>query len=298
MPRIEREPDEAQLEKLSRIVVKSFTATPDAISPFRFSILEWDIDNVDRGVTLHLNTVTIQPRGTSTITPTDTRRYSLIASLGNLKRTLESIVVGVDTSACRSAEVNRAILLIRAALAHSIYQSDEAYWPLNPRIPTTEQPTERDLSVSVDADGSIHFYMRFRIAVKHIWHGIDWAPDPTTTLSGRFRLGIANGRIVATGIFGEGDVDAPEWVWLLAAPLIELLLGISNAAENAAAAARKVPEAIAEFLNTIVRAADGYRLHSVKVGIQEGKEFVEITECPFPPMFTVPRDAPRTVVRV
>jgi hypothetical protein len=256
-------------------------------------VLQWNLGNVTPAVKIHLNTVAVAASGTHVSVPNETRHYSLIASSGPAKRTLATVLVTVDTSACRSAEIERAFLLIRASLRDSIEFGQATYWPKNPHLPEAEQPTQEQLRLRPTADG-IEFFMRFRIAVKEEWAGIDWAPDPFVTLSGTFRLAIANGEVVANSVNAHGETEAPEWVWLLAAPLIELALAISDANEDTNAVARAIPSAIARGLNSITQAAANYRLHSISVGERNEKPFMDITECPLLQLTpTVPPRTPR-----
>ena len=105
-------------ELLQKVVLDRFTATPKSVQTFGSVTLAWEVTlpnspAIDISVSLNanINKQTVPPTGTVSRTLTQSTTFTLVAVTEHAGRTLRSLTVNVDRSACTSRLVADAFLM-------------------------------------------------------------------------------------------------------------------------------------------------------------------------------------------
>jgi hypothetical protein len=263
------EPTDEQLELLDAVTVSAFIASPQQIVPFGTSTLAWQVENVPPNVKIRLGTTVVPASGWSVTSPVFTRTYALVATYGPVKRTLRTVQVTVDTSACVPLELQGAFAVMRGVLEKAVAEGEDTYWSQDPHNP------DRFLWIR-PVDDEVEFYMKFRLRNPGWLH-----PDPWVKLRGRFRFTVVDRALAASGVDAEGSVDVNWGIKLLGGFLVSLGLAVNDANEDATASARAIPDLLARSLDSLFPLSKGSAWHSVRSGENDGRPFLEATACPY-----------------
>lgn len=267
------EPTEEQYALVDAVSLSAFSVTPPTIVPFGSSTIAWQVENVAPMVKIRLGTTAVPATGWAVVSPELTRRYVLSATYGRARRTLRSAQVTVDTSACVALEIQGAFSVMRGILEAAVERGEETYWSSDPRNP--------DAYLWIRPAGeAIEFYMKFRLSNPG-WR----SPDPWVRLRGRFRFTVVGGALAATDVEADGTVDVNWGIKLIGGWIVSLGLAVNDANEDATVTARAIPTLLASALGDLgfLTTSRGNRWHSAKSGDNNGRPFLEMTQCPWRP---------------
>lgn len=94
---------QAALAALSKMKLDLFEAAPSAIAPFTSSTISWEVTvpkGVDMEITIELNGTPVSTSGQLQVAPESTTSYSISAQAMSYSKTLGTITVQVDLTAC------------------------------------------------------------------------------------------------------------------------------------------------------------------------------------------------------
>ena len=115
---VSTDPGQVQLEKqeaaaLDKVLLKSFSVTPTTVPVFGSVSIAWDIQ-VPQGDFIpetQLNGEPVPRTGSKQVSVVYPTTFSLTASINTVSRSLRSIPVSVNTSACKSTSLDRQSLV-------------------------------------------------------------------------------------------------------------------------------------------------------------------------------------------
>jgi hypothetical protein len=186
---------EAQ-ECLAKVDVKSFSATPTTITPFGGpSTITWKATRPDScpDVTFSLNFASVSATGSLEVHPSVTTEYRLQAIIGNIRRTLGTVTVVMDSSLCFSSSIDES------EISETVQSAVADFDARNPRISQRALPT-----VELEAAGLV-LHLRFTI-------NLDDFVDPKLDIDCTIQLRAENGEVIAAYKSFSIDVDWPWWV--------------------------------------------------------------------------------------
>lgn len=251
--------DEDTLVCLGGTEASSFTATPPSVEPFGAPVtLRWSV-SVPSGcpVAIRLNGKIVSKSGSMQVQPTTTTRYTLVASVRGLSKTLRSITVPVNTAACVTVPVPEST--VRTAVRDVV-----------DAVVASSRPLSQRSAAQVEVvPGGITVALRLKADVPSF-------SDPDINIDFTLGLRIQNGAVVPFYRSFSVDVDWPWWVGVItlgASEFVEDL--IEDKIENAAKP--QILQAVTQLLEGLVSQLPGsLRLHSLQ--ILNGS--IRVTACP------------------
>jgi hypothetical protein len=254
--------DDDTLDCLTDTQANSFSATPTTVDPFGPPVtLRWSVSRPSTcGVVVKLNGQSVGLSGSMQVQPAVTTRYTLTAGIGGLSKTLRSLTVAVDTSACVTVPVPEST--VRTAIRGVVDQIDAA----------TNQLSQRSAAKVEIVPGGVSVALRLKAAVDNF-------ADPDIDVDFTIGLRIRNGAVEPFYKSFSVDVDWPWWVTVVT-------LGVSKFVEELiddkieSAARPLILQAVKDLVDGLVERLPGnLRLHSLQLLTDE----LRVTACPAGP---------------
>lgn len=251
--------DEDTLTCLADTRVTSFTATPSTTEPFGSPVtLRWAVSVPSGcGVAIRLNGQTVSRSGSLQVQPTSTTHYTLSARIGGLTKSLRTVTVAVDTSACVTVPVPEST--VRSAIRGVVDALDAA---------TDELSQRSAAAVEVAPDG---IAVRLRLEAK-----VDNFADPNIDVDFKIGLRMRNGTVEPFYRSFAVDVDWPWWVTVVTlgvSKFIEEL--IEDKIENGARPL--ILQSVRDLIDGLLdQLPDTMRLHSLQLLTDQ----IRVTACP------------------
>lgn len=253
------DPAEEVPECLADVAVASFTAQPSSVRPFGGgATLRWNV-TVPTGcrVGIELNGRPVSRSGSLTVQPARTTRYTLSANAGRATRTLGSVTVAVDTSACISGGIAES--LIRSQVQQVVDELDRA----------SSQFSQRSAPrVEVDARG-IKVALRFRVAIDNF-------ADPDVDVDFTVGLRVRSGAVEAFYQSFAVDVDWPWWVTVVTVGASKIVEEFLDGKIEAALKPKILAELEAQLDAFVDRLPGNLRIHTIALSDNE----IRVTACP------------------
>lgn len=154
-------------EELKKVVAKSFTADPRSVNTFGTTRLAWEVilpANSPFDIEVVLEGDAVQPIGSTSVTLSSTRTFSLGAKTEHAGRALKRVSVEVDDSACQTK------LLVRADDIVNVIKAE-----MDQRFSGSSDFRLKDNGTSVSVgDGTIGIAVPLEIEVPN-WFNADMA---------------------------------------------------------------------------------------------------------------------------
>lgn len=256
--------DDDTLECLANTRATSFSASSTTTAPFGPPVtLRWSVASPSTcGVAVRLNGAAVARSGSMQVQPTVTTRYTLTARTGGLNKSLGSVTVTVDTSACVTVPVPES--LVRDQIRDVIDTIDAA----------TAEISQRSAAKVEVVNGGISVALRLKAAVNNF-------ADPDLNVDFTIGLRMRNGAVEPFYKSFSVEVDWPWWVTVVTLGVSEFVEGLI--ADKIDDAARPlVLQAVKQLIDgMLAQLPDGLRLHS----LQLVTNVIRVTACPSGPRF-------------
>ena len=256
--------DDHTLECLAETQATSFSATPSTAGPFGPPVtLRWSVTSPGTcGVAVKLNGLAVDRSGSMQVQPAVTTRYSLTARVRGATKSLGSVTVPVDTSACVTIPVPES--LVRDQVRGVVDAIDAASGDISQRSAAKVEIVPGGISVA----------LRLKAAVNNF-------ADPDINVDFTIGLRLRNGAVEPFYKSFSVEVDWPWWVTVVTLGVSELIEGlIADKIDNAARPL--VLDAVKGLLDGLApQLPTGLRLHSIQLVTDE----IRVTACPAGPRF-------------
>lgn len=232
---------------LSKVTLDVFTAQPSTITAFGGATLTWDV-NVPSDVSdvldieIHLNGTPVSPSGELLVTPVATTSYSITASTLGVFKTLGTVTVQVDLTACVALSAE-PVFAITEVIKYQIEQNNSLYFHSTSDI------------VSIQGDRMI--------VSLHLGYRLKKLPDASVDIDASFALDVVpmptGGQgstiqydfheLAPTGQSIQVNISVAWYLWLIPGAIIALPLIISDAEAKTQAQFTDVITEIVKGLN-------------------------------------------------
>jgi hypothetical protein len=275
---------------LEDVSLVSFSADPTDLNPFESSLLSWKV-TAPTGVTIELSGTPVAKAGNQLVEPPSSTTYGLAAKVrgspvtgGGASEVLGNVVVTVDLSQCRIADLSFLDAIIRAGiLSQSDMLPSGAYFREDPKVTVTPGQIQIHLSLGKKIspwfrDPDIDIDMSF---------GLTLAPDTR----GRRGLGMSALRPrVATRLASMNEsytasVTEPWYVYLIPLIAFPLALALAMAVDGVRAQVPGIIQAVVDGLDARFHpfGFEGLEKHTVTIGVDDKNiPFLEANSCPPP----------------